>query len=73
MHFPAMELKISNTIVFFEADRPGVQRILVRDNTNYNPSYATSPNEPPITKSLYTQISVPFNSVDRDIDVSLQR
>jgi hypothetical protein len=64
VHYPVMDLQMTQNILFYEPEAPSIQKIAVIDNTLYNPSFSTSSRDPPITRSMYAEVTVPFDSVD---------
>lgn len=69
VNFPVLDLLVKNEILFFEADKPSIQKILVVDNAGFNPSFASNFTDPPVTKSVYTQVSIPFNSFELPVSI----
>lgn len=77
MDFPVMNLHVQNNIVspsvlifkmicwpaeiFFNTDKPPVQKIELIDNTHFNPTWDTHNANPPTTRSIYTRVEVPYD------------
>jgi hypothetical protein len=66
LDYPALFFNIRKNIIFYESERPNLQKIDVVDRSGYGPRWTSRTDALPTTSSIYTATSIPLNSFDAD-------